>query len=72
LKHLVSPLKSVWERVIQSQKKSAGLNAIAEGFRHPGYKDDHELNAAVWIVYDALYACGQEMVRQGKPDGYFG
>jgi len=32
------------------------LKAIAEGFRGLGYKDDHELNAAEWIVYDALYA----------------
>ena len=33
-----------------------GLQAVAEGFRHLGYKDDHALNAAEWIVYDALYA----------------
>jgi hypothetical protein len=51
-----------------NQPESAGLNAVAEGFRHLGYKDDHELNAAEWIVYDALYAYCQEMVRQGKPD----
>jgi hypothetical protein len=38
------------------QPEAAGLKAIAEGFRHLGYKDDHELNAAEWIVYDALYA----------------
>jgi hypothetical protein len=28
-------------------------------------EDDHEINAAEWIVYDALYAYCQEMVRQG-------
>jgi hypothetical protein len=44
---------------------------VAEGFRHLGFKDDHELNAAEWIVYDALYAYCQEMVRRGKPDGAF-
>ena len=33
--------------------------------------DDHELNAAEWVVYDALYAYCQEMVRRGKPDGAF-
>jgi hypothetical protein len=27
-----------------------------EGFRHLGLKDDHAINAAEWIVYDALYA----------------
>jgi hypothetical protein len=48
-----------------------GLEAIAEGFRHLGYKDDHALNAAEWIVYDALYAYCQEMVRQGKSNGMF-
>jgi len=26
---------------------------------------------AEWIVYDALYAYCQEMVRQGKPNGQF-
>ena len=45
--------------------------AIAEGFRHLGYKDDHALNADEWIVYDALFAYCQEMVRQGKSDGMF-
>jgi hypothetical protein len=54
-----------------NQPEGAGLNAIAEGFRHLGYKDDREVNAAEWIVYDALYAYCQEMVRQGKPDGAF-
>jgi len=53
------------------QPESAGLNAIAEGFRHLGYKDDHEINAAEWIVYDALYAYSQEMIRRGKPEGAF-
>ncbi len=53
------------------QPESAGLNAIAEGFRHLGFKDDHEQNAAEWIVYDALYAYCQEMVKRGKPDGAF-
>jgi hypothetical protein len=47
------------------------LNAIAEGFRHLGLKDDHEINAAEWIVYDALYAYSQQMVRQGNLSGAF-
>lgn len=54
-----------------NQPESAGLNAIAEGFRHLGFKDDIELNQAEWIVYDALYAYCQEMVKRGKSDGAF-
>lgn len=57
---------TLWE-----QPEGAGLEAIAEGFRHLGYADDHALNAAEWIVYDALYAYCREMVQQGKPDGMF-
>jgi len=53
------------------QPESAGLNAVAEGFRHLGFKDDHAINAAEWIVYDALYAYCQEMIRRGKPEGAF-
>jgi len=54
-----------------NQPEASGLNAIAEGFRHLGLKDDHEINAAEWIVYDALYAYCQEMVRRDKPEGAF-
>ncbi len=36
-----------------------------------GYKDDHEVNAIEWIVYDALYAYCQAMVGQGKMNGDF-
>jgi hypothetical protein len=54
-----------------TQPEAAGLNAVAEGFRHLGFKDDHEINAAQWIVYDALYAYCQEMVRRDKPEGAF-
>jgi hypothetical protein len=53
------------------QPESAGLNAVAEGFRHLGFPDDHALNVAAWIVYDALYAYCREMVRRGKPNGAF-
>lgn len=54
-----------------NQPEGPGLKAIAEGFRHLGFKDDHEINAAEWLVYDALYAYCQEMVRRGKPEGEF-
>jgi hypothetical protein len=57
------------DNTLWKQPESAGLKAIAEGFRHLGYKDDHELNQAEWIVYDALYAYCQEAVRQGKLEG---
>jgi len=59
------------DNTLYHQPEGAGLEAIAEGFRHLGYKDDHAVNAAEWIVYDALYAYCQEMVRQGKPNGDF-
>jgi hypothetical protein len=54
-----------------AHQEAAGLSAIAEVFRHLGYKDDPEVLAAESVVYDALYAYCQEMVRRGKPDGQF-
>ena len=60
------------DNTLYQQAEGPGLKAIAEGFRHLGYKDDHALNAAEWIVYDALYAYCQEMIRQDKPNGEFG
>src|SRR6202011_6200622 len=59
------------DNTLWNQPEGEGLEAIAEGFRHLGFKDDHEQNAAEWIVYDALYAYCQEMVRQGRPNGAF-
>ena len=59
------------DNTLYAQPEGPGLEAVAEGFRHLGFKDDHALNAAEWIVYDALYAYCQEMVRQGKPHGAF-
>ena len=59
------------DNTLWNQPEAAGLEAIAEGFRHMGFKNDHDLNAAEWIVYDSLYAYCQEMVRQGKPNGMF-
>jgi hypothetical protein len=49
---------------LYSQPEGPGLKAIAEGFRHLGFKDDHEINAAEWIVYDAVYAYCKEVVSQ--------
>jgi len=59
------------DNALWHQPEGAGLNAIAEGFRHLGFPDDHAINAAEWIVYDALYAYAQQMVKGGKPNGAF-
>jgi hypothetical protein len=59
------------DNTLYHQAEGPGLKAVAEGFRHLGYRDDHELNAAEWIVYDALYGYAQEMVKRGKPAGQF-
>jgi hypothetical protein len=59
------------DNTLWNQPEGSGLEAIAEGFRHLGFVDDHAINAAEWIVYDALYAYCREMIRQGKPDGAF-
>jgi hypothetical protein len=59
------------DNALYRQPEGLGLNAIAEGFRHLGFRDDQEINAAEWIVYDALYVYCEEMIRRGKPDGAF-
>jgi hypothetical protein len=59
------------DNTLWQQPEGPGLEAIAEGFRHLGFKDDQEINAAEWIVYDALYAYCQAMIQQGKPNGAF-
>jgi hypothetical protein len=59
------------DNTLWNQPEAAGLNALAEGFRHLGFKDDHEILGAESIVYDALYGYCREMVRRGKPDGQF-
>jgi len=59
------------DNTLWNQPESAGLRAVAKGFRGLGFKNDHEINAAEWIVYDALYAYCQKMVRDGRPHGAF-
>ncbi|MDA8091877.1 MAG: chromate resistance protein [Nitrospiraceae bacterium] len=59
------------DNTLYSQPEGPGLKAIAEGFRHLGLKDDHEINRAEWIVYDALYAYCEEMIKQGRTEGAF-
>jgi hypothetical protein len=51
---------------LYGRPEAPGLKAIAEGFRHMGLSDDHEILAKEFIVYDALYAYCQEIVRAEK------
>jgi len=48
------------DNTLWRQPEGPGLAAIAEGFRHLGFADDHEILKAEWIVYDALYAYCRE------------
>ena len=57
------------DNTLWNQSESAGLKAVALGFASLGYKDDHELNAAEWIVYDALYVYAETMVKKGRLNG---
>lgn len=59
------------DNTLWSQSEGPGLEAIAEGFRHLGFQSDHEILVAERIVYDALYAYCEEMVRRGKLEGGF-
>src|SRR5262249_22466300 len=54
------------DNTLWNQPESAGLEAVAEGFRYLGFKDDHEINAADWLVSDALYAYCQQAVKKGQ------
>jgi hypothetical protein len=46
--------------------EAPGLEAVAEGFRHLGLKDDHEVLEKEFIVYDALYAYCRQKVQEEK------
>lgn len=59
------------DNTLWQQPEAAGLKAVAEGFRHLGFPNDHDIIAAEWIVYDALYAYCREVVQRGKPNGAF-
>ena len=48
---------------LYGRPEAPGLEAIAEGFRHLGLRDDHEMLAKEFIVYDALYAYCQQAVK---------
>lgn len=56
------------DNTLYNQPEGPGLKAIAEGFRHLGFRDDHEINRAEWIVYDALYAyCRWRVAQEPAP-----
>ncbi|MBI4540980.1 MAG: chromate resistance protein [Gemmatimonadetes bacterium] len=41
---------------LYGRPEAPGLKAVAEGFRHLGLANDHEVLEREFIVYDALYA----------------
>ena len=57
---------------LYGRPEAPGLKAIAEGFRHLGLADDHEVLAKEFVVYDALYAycqtktTGAQQIEAGK------
>src|SRR5207237_5082463 len=57
------------DNTLYHQPEGPGLEAVAEGFRHLGFRDDHEENAAEGSGYDALYAYCREGVTRRQPRG---
>ena len=53
---------------LYGRAEAPGLKAIAEGFRHLNFKDDHEILDHEFIVYDALYAYCQQQVANNRGD----
>ena len=50
---------------LYGRPEAPGLRAVAEGFRHLGLRDDHEILEREFIVYDALYAyCRQQIAQE--------
>jgi hypothetical protein len=55
------------EHDLYGRPQAPGLLAIAEGFRYLGFTSDHEILAAEFVVYDALYAyCQRQMANEGR------
>ena len=48
---------------LYGRPEAPGIKAIAKGFRLLGFKDDHEILAHQFIVYDALYAYLQQQTN---------
>ncbi len=51
---------------IYDRPEAAGLKAITEGFRALNLKNDHEILEKEFIVYDALYAYCNELIRRAQ------
>lgn len=51
---------------LYGRPEAPGLKAIAEGFRHLGLPDDHEILAREFVVYDALYAYCRQVTAAGR------
>jgi len=52
---------------LYGRPEAPGLRAVAEGFRHLGLRDDHEIMEREFIVYDALYGyCRQQLAAPGR------
>ena len=49
---------------MHGRPEAQGLKAIAEGFRLLELNDDHEILKKEFIVYDALYAYCDELIRK--------
>jgi len=54
------------DNTLYNQPEGPGLEAIAEGFRHLGFKDDHEVIAHESIIYNALYEYCRRKVTAAK------
>jgi len=50
---------------LYGRPEAPGLKAMAEGFGLLGLKDDHEILAREFVVFDALYAHCQKKVAGG-------
>jgi hypothetical protein len=61
------------DNALWKQPEGPGLKAVALGFRHLGLGNDHAINRAQWIVYDALLAYCRDRIRRGpapdQPEG---
>lgn len=51
---------------LYGRAEAPGLKAIAEGFRHLGFTDDHAILEHEFIVYDALYAYCQQQSANNR------
>ena len=59
-------MEPTWRQDLFGRPEAPGLEAIAEGFRYLGLKDDHEVLEKEFIVYDALYAYCRQKEQEEK------